>query len=85
MIHAPQPLVAAHQTRNFDCGEPAVDDWLKRRALHKQLSGASRTFVVIDAQLTVLGFYALAAGAVRRNMPDPIPVRVLGRLAKHRR
>jgi GNAT superfamily N-acetyltransferase len=90
MINAPQPLVAAHQARNFDCGEPALDDWLKRRALHNQLSGASRTFVVVDAQLTVLGYYALAAGAVthsaatgaiRRNMPDPIPVLVLGRLA----
>ena len=59
-----------------------------------QLSGASRTFVVVDDADRVRGFYALAAGAVahqtatnsvKRNMPDPIPVMVLGRLAVDRR
>lgn len=58
--------------------------------MHNQLNGASRTFVVVDAENRIRGFYALAAGAithqlatgtVRRNMPDPVPVLVLGRLA----
>jgi GNAT superfamily N-acetyltransferase len=74
----------------FDCGEPSLDEWLKRRALANQLSGASRTFVVLDEAGRVRGYYALAVGAVshesatsrvRRNMPDPVPVMVLGRLA----
>ncbi len=65
-----------------------------RRALANQASGASRTFVVTDEEgARVRGYYALAAGAVaheratstvRRNMPDPVPVMVLGRLAVDR-
>lgn len=91
---APQPLAATHGLSDFECGEPALDEWLKRRALNNQASGASRTFVVVDEKNQVCGFYALAAGAVthqeatsavRRNMPDPVPVLVLGRLAVDRR
>lgn len=93
-LTAPVLLGAAHRIDAFDSGEPAMDDWLKRRALANQASGASRTFVVADAQGVVQGYYSLAAGAVdhaaavssiRRNMPDPIPVMVLGRLAIDRR
>ncbi len=67
-----------------------VAEWLKRRALGNQSSGASRTFVVTDDERQVIGFYALAVGAVshqdatrsiRQNMPDPVPVMVLARLA----
>lgn len=91
---APQPLTAVHRVNDFACGEPSLDEWLKRRALNNQQSGASRTFVVVDEADQVLGYYALAAGAVahqlatgavRRNMPDPVPVLVLGRLAVDRR
>ena len=87
---APQPLTAVHRVNDFACGEPSLDEGLKRRALNNQQSGASRTFVVVDEANQVLGYYALAAGAVahqlatgavRRNMPDPVPVLVLGRLA----
>ena len=71
-----------------------LDDWLKRRALSNQASGASRTFVVANDDGHVRGYYAMAAGAVshqlatrvvRRNMPDPVPVMVLARLAVDRR
>lgn len=91
---APAPLAAQHQLGSFACGEPVLDDWLKRRALANQCSGASRTFVVTDEALHVMGYYALAAGAVthdnasrniRQNMPDPIPVMVLARLAVDQR
>lgn len=67
-----------------------MDAWLQKRALNNQKSGASRVFVVTDATSRVVGYYALAAGSVRRdeadkrtarNMPDPIPILVLGRLA----
>jgi GNAT superfamily N-acetyltransferase len=90
LLSAPQPLVASHIISEFDCGEASLDDWLKRRALINQVSGASRTFVVADQDNHVCGYYALAAGAVahqlatgavRRNMPDPIPVLILARLA----
>lgn len=88
---APQALSGRHGLDDFVCEEPALAEWLKKRALRNQLEGASRTFVVCDGA-SVVGYYALAAGAVshlsapgsiRRNMPDPVPVMVLGRLAVH--
>lgn len=92
-LAAPEPLSIGHRIDAFDCGEPVLDEWLRKRALGNQSSGASRTFVVADASGRVMGYYALAAGAVahetatsavRRNMPDPVPVLVLGRLAVDR-
>lgn len=92
-LSAPQSLAPTHLLNDFECGEHALDDWLKRRAMSNQLSGASRTFVVVDENGRVWGFYAMAAGAIshqlatsaiRRNMPDPVPVMVLGRLAVDR-
>ena len=92
-LSPPEALTVSHRVDEFDCGEPTLDEWLKRRALGNQASGASRTFVVADAAGRVFGYYALAAGAVaqalatgavRRNMPDPVPVVVLGRLAVDR-
>ena len=90
----PEPLTGAHFLAEFDCGESSLNEWLKRRALVNHQNGASRTFVVADRGSHVYGFYAVAAGAVshqaaiggvRRNMPDPIPVMVLARLAVDRR
>jgi GNAT superfamily N-acetyltransferase len=87
------PLNSDHLIDAFDCGESVLDEWLRKRALGNQGSGASRTFVVADTSGRVMGYYALAAGAVahetatsavRRNMPDPVPVLVLGRLAVDR-
>lgn len=93
-LSAPQPLAPTHLLNDFECGEHTLDDWLKRRAMSNQLSGASRTFVVVDESGRVWGYYVMAAGAIshqlatsaiRRNMPDPVPVMVLGRLAVDRR
>jgi len=93
-VGAPEPLTGSHRLDEFECGEPVLDEWLKRRALANQSSGASRTFVVTDEGARVCGYYAMAAGAVshqlatsrvRRNMPDPVPVMVLARLAVDRR
>jgi GNAT superfamily N-acetyltransferase len=93
-LGAPEPLAASHRLDGFDCGEAVLDDWLMRQALANQASGASRTFVVADQDGFVFGYYALAAGAVshqlatsgvRRSMPDPVPVLILGRLAVDRR
>jgi GNAT superfamily N-acetyltransferase len=88
-IGAPERLAADHDLASFDSGSPVLDDWLRRRALPNQESGASRTYVIRAGQ-RVIGYYALAAGAIapaeatgrtRRNMRDPVPVMVLGRLA----
>ena len=91
-LSSPEPLSDEHQIDSFDSGEPVLDDWLRRRARANQASGASRTYVVCDGK-AVVAYYALASGAIaqaavpgrfRRNMPDPIPVVVLGRLAVDR-
>lgn len=92
-LSAPAPLDDSHGLDDFRCAEPELEleQWLKRRALRNQREGASRTFVVCEGR-RVVGYYALEAGsvlhaqapgAVRRNMPEPIPVIVLGRLAVH--
>ena len=89
MLSAPEPLSPDHDTAGFDCGVASLNHWLVRRALANQISGASRTFVACEGR-KVVGYYALASSAVvpaaapgrfRRNMPDPVPVVVLGRLA----
>jgi len=93
-LRPPEPISEAHELTAFNSGEPALDDWLRRRAMRNELSGGSRTFVVCTAPgKRVVAYYCLAAGAVahaaasrhiRRNMPDPIPVMVIGRLAVDR-
>ena len=87
----PEPLADHHEVDGFDSGEGALDTWLKRRARANQASGASRTYVVCERDRDrVIGYYAVASGSIavdiapgrfRRNMPDPIPVVLLGRLA----
>ena len=83
-INAPCPIAGKHDVTSFDCGDTTLNDWLQRRAIKNENSGASRTFVVCEDN-TVIGYYSLAVGAiareetsgkVRRNMPDPIPVMV---------
>lgn len=87
----PALLTVEHDCERFDCGERSLNDWLKRRAQEGQRRGAARTYVVCRGDdSTVVGYYSLSAGSVireeapgslRRNMPDPVPVIVLGRLA----
>ena len=88
-MQAPEPIQNNHDTSRFDCGNPLLNDWLKRRALANHLGGATRCYVVTEVN-AVVAYYALSAGAVatslatgnvKRNMPDPIPVLVLARLA----
>jgi GNAT superfamily N-acetyltransferase len=89
MLSAPSLLSEAHDVDLFDSGHDTLDEWLRRRARPNQISGASRTYVVCEAA-RVVGFYCLssggmtvedAPGSLRRNMPDPIPMAILGRLA----
>lgn len=92
MISAPQPLTGQHQLANFNCGEPSLDGWLRRRAAQSQVKGSSRIYVVCEAD-AVIGYYCIAAGAIgyadapsqmTRNRPTPIPALVLGRMAIHK-
>lgn len=88
-MQPPQPIKLEHDLKDFDSGNLELDDWLRKRALKNEDSGASRTYVVTVGQ-KVIAYYCLANGSVvntsapsrvRRNMPDPIPVMVIGRLA----
>lgn len=88
-IAAPVALAPDHDCSAFDCGHAELGDWLRRRARANEDAQGSRCFVVCE-DMRVIGYYALAAGsvqraqasgAVRRNMPEPIPAIVLGRLA----
>ncbi|MEO8459652.1 MAG: GNAT family N-acetyltransferase [Dokdonella sp.] len=91
-ISRPCLLADAHRLDDFQCSSPELARWLIARARKNHREGASKCFVVCDGGQNVIGYYALAAGAVthdiapgniKRNMPDPIPVAVLGRLAVH--
>ena len=91
-LRPPEHLTAEHDVSAFDSGVPDLDDWLRKRALANEETGASRTYAVCAGR-RVVGYYALAAGGVaqsqapgrvRRNMPDPVPVMILGRLAVDR-
>jgi GNAT superfamily N-acetyltransferase len=87
-LSAPTPLTAEHDLSGFDCGEPALNDWLQRRALNNE-NRFSRTYVVCEGEQAVAYFCisagsverAAAPGKMRRNAPDVIPVFVIGRLA----
>ena len=88
-IGPPERLSSDHDLSAFNSGNAVLDDWLRRRAHRNQERGGARTYVICAGK-RVVGYYALAAGAVaqaeatgraRRNMPDPVPVMVLGRLA----
>ncbi len=91
-VTRPRPLAAGDSCEGFDCGNPELDTWLRARAWQNELAGASRTFV-ITAESRIVGYYALTVGSlehakspgkVRRNMPDPVPVAILARLAVDR-
>ena len=89
LISAPVVLSEHHQLDTFFCGNDTLDHWLKKQAFRNQKNHGSKTFVISCAD-QVVGYYALAAGSVERqnvsqanarNMPNPIPVIVLARLA----
>jgi GNAT superfamily N-acetyltransferase len=89
----PATLLDTHVLDDFTSAQAALDEWLKRRARKSHASGGARVFVVATEDKKVVGYYAIAAGAVKRevapgrisrNMPEPIPSVVLGRLAVHR-
>jgi GNAT superfamily N-acetyltransferase len=92
-VTRPESLSEGHDLSEFDCGDPALNHWLRDRALTNQKSSASRTFVVAR-EGSVIAYYSLstssllqsrATGKIRRNMPEPIPAMLIGRFAIDRR
>jgi GNAT superfamily N-acetyltransferase len=91
VISAPELLAEHHDIESFDCGKSTLNEWLNKKALKAQkIGGSARIFVVCDKETHVIGYYGLSTGAinrndapgkVKRNMPNPIPVVILGRLA----
>lgn len=88
-ISRPEALTPDYDLTRFECGNDTLNEWLQKRALKNQGLDACKSYVICDHN-RVVGFYAIATGsierlrvpgAVSRNMPDPIPVMVLARLA----
>jgi GNAT superfamily N-acetyltransferase len=89
-LGAPQPLDATHALDAFDCGKPALNEWLRRHSRQAHASGSARTWVLVDDS-RIAGYYSLAVGQidsleaserVRKGMGSyPIPVVILARLA----
>lgn len=90
-FRSPRPLAASDDVSTFDCGAQSLNNWLHLRAIKNQITGASRTFVSIDSEAgSIAGYYCLSASSLRledapskvtKNMPDPVPVILIGRLA----
>jgi predicted N-acetyltransferase YhbS len=89
MILQPEPIKEQHNIHGFNSGEESLDIWLKTKAIKNQKTNASRTYVACDNE-RVVAYYVLASSSVdggfttghfRRNMPNPVPVVILGRLA----
>lgn len=88
-----EPLSEAHREliHNFQCGERSLDLWLRSHAFPNEARGGSRTFVVRSTLTGELaGYFCLSTHSVvrsdfrakfKRDMPDPIPAVLLGRLA----
>jgi GNAT superfamily N-acetyltransferase len=91
-FHKPVALEAWHRAENFQCGVLSLDDWLRKHALQSHRSGGPRVFVTTETDPDIVGYYALAAGAVMSRdssarlvrglaANQPVPVVLLGRLA----
>jgi hypothetical protein len=60
------PLAAGHDVSAFDCGAPALDEYLKKYALANHQHRSARTYAARRGDV-VVGYYTLAAGSVRRE------------------
>ena len=88
-VAAPEPLGPHHDVSQFSSAVPPLDTWLQGKARLNEAKGGARTYVPCNGD-RVAGFYSLAASSVEkrrlssrvgRNMPEPIPVILLGQLA----
>jgi GNAT superfamily N-acetyltransferase len=87
------PLDATVGATDFVCGQPALDEYIRRYASQDVKRDIARVFVAVPEENTVrlAGFYTLSAGSVNcyglpvelaRKLPRyPVPVALIGRLA----
>lgn len=91
-VLSPVPLERKHPRKDFDCGDPVLNDWLVRYSIQNQKKGLSRSYVSLSKDKnSIAGFYTLAFGSVRKEESTeevahgapahPIPVLVVARLA----
>ena len=89
-LRGPESLDTQHRLEGFDCGKPALNDWLLRHARQAQSSGSAKTFVVAEDD-RVAGYFSMTVGQIdaldapertRKGMGQyPLPVVILARLA----
>lgn len=89
----PRPLKRKDGREHFLCGVASLNTWLIDHAHAAAGAGSARTYVVIDEEDRIVGYYALtvaslereeATGRAARGMPrHPIPAMLLARLAVH--
>ena len=84
---------SVHDCAGFDCGVPALNDYLSRFATQHRRRGVAQTYVLVDAAepSLVLGYYTLSAAQIdavelsdrdRKRLPRyPVPCFRMGRLA----
>ncbi len=79
-----------HEVRDFTCGEESLDLWLREQAVAATARRTARTWVWVDEDGAIVGYYALAAHRVaREDVPNKIgrggpvevPAVLLARLA----
>lgn len=75
------PLARAHDRKAFDCGEPVLNDYLRRFARQNHESGGAKTFVAVEdsAPNTILGYYTLSPASIDYARTPAIVSRGLGR------
>jgi GNAT superfamily N-acetyltransferase len=93
-ITPPRPLAETDDRDRFDCGRASLNHWFRRHAFANHAAGISRTNVICDSTTAeIIGYITLSAAQIeraflpksrQRNMPDPVPVTLLGQLAVHR-
>jgi hypothetical protein len=90
-VTPPARLTSTHDLSRFDCGNGALNNWLKSNALQSEGQSA-RTYVACENNI-VVGYYGIATGSVERGalpsklkrqqgLPNQIPVAIIGRLAR---
>ncbi len=76
-----EPIHKRHDPEAFDCGEEALNEFLRRYARKSHELGGAKTFLAIDDadNETVLGFYSLSPASVTYARTSEIVRRGLAR------
>ena len=81
MVKRPTALIKEHDLSQFECGKPALSDWLKKHALQRDQSGHTKTMVITSDGNRVIGYYSFNIVSVEHK-ETTLP-RATGGLAKY--